>query len=58
MEPKIEAVEFNPVINHDAISIIKQEDGNWIGYAWKNDKFITEREADPNTVLTLLITHE
>lgn len=58
MEIKIETVEFNPVINHDAISLIKQEDGNWIGYAYKNGKFITERQADPATVLTLLITHE
>lgn len=58
MENKLEKVEFNPVINHNVISIVKQEDGNWIGYMWKNAKFNTAREIDPNTVLTKLLTHE
>lgn len=50
-------MEHNPEKNHDAISIIRQPDGNYIGTAWKNGKLITARQGTPETVLTLLITH-
>jgi hypothetical protein len=50
--------DYNPETNADAISIIKQPDGNYIGYMNKNGKVVTARQSDPVTVLTLLITHE
>jgi hypothetical protein len=49
-------IEFNPEKNHDAISIIKQPDGNWKGWMWKNGKLYEERQVDPSTVLLLLMT--
>lgn len=49
---------FNPVKNHEVISITKQPDGNYIGLMWKNDKLIEVRQIDPNTVLNMLLTHE
>lgn len=55
MQNKI--VDFNPKSNKNVISIIKQEDGNYIGYMTKNGKYITVRQGDPNTVLSLLLTH-
>lgn len=51
-------IEHNPEKNHKAISIIQQEDGNWKGWMWKNGKLIEERQADPSSVLLLLMTHE
>lgn len=50
--------EYNPNKNHQAISIIKQPDGNWIGEAFVNGGIISVRAGDPNTVVTLLITHD
>lgn len=54
---KNESDIFNPSKNHEAISIIRQEDGNYKGYMFKNGKLIEVREGDPNTVLNMLITH-
>lgn len=51
-------IEHNPSKNNNAISIIRQEDGNYIGYCHKNGKAIEVRAGDPGTVLTMLITHE
>jgi hypothetical protein len=51
-------IEFNPIKNKDVISIVKQPDGNYIGYMQKNGKLITARQGDPSTVLTMLITHD
>lgn len=53
---KLEKVEFSPLKNKEAISIIKQEDGNWRGWMTKNGKLIQVRQVDPNTVLNLLLT--
>lgn len=50
-------IETNPQKNKDAISLIKQADGNWKGYMHKNGKLIEERQGDPLTVLQLLLTH-
>lgn len=50
--------QFNPSKNPKAISVIQQEDGNYIGSMWKIDHFVEVRQGDPNTVLSLLITHE
>ena len=51
-------VEHNPEKNHDAISLIKQEDGNWKGWMWRWGKLIEVREGDPNTALNRLLTHD
>ena len=53
-----DTIDFDPKTNHDAISLVKQPDGNWKGYMTKHGKFIEVRQSDPNTVLQLLITHE
>ena len=50
-------IDFDPNTNANVISIIKQPDGNWIGYTQKNGKTIEVRQGDPGTVLQLLITH-
>lgn len=55
---EVRKLDGNPLVNHDAILIVKQEDGNWRGFMWKNNKLIQARQVDPNTVLQLLITHE
>ena len=50
-------IDFNPNTNEKVFSIIKQDDGNYIGYTKKNGVLIRERQGDPMTVLGLLITH-
>lgn len=50
-------IDYSPVTNSDVISIIRQSDGNYIGYTQKNGVLISERQGDPVTVLGLLITH-
>lgn len=49
---------YDPAKNHEAIVIIKQEDGNYKGYAWKHGKVVEVRDIDPNTVITRIITQE
>lgn len=56
--PQEEKIECDPSLNENAISIIKQPDGNYIGRMWKNKKLIEVRQGDPNTVLNLLLTHD
>lgn len=51
-------IEFNPQKNKDAIVVIKQPDGNYIGYMQKFDKLITIRQGDPLTVVQMLINHD
>lgn len=53
----MDTINFDPSTNPDVISIIKQPDGNYIGYAQRHGKLVIERQGDPSTVLTLLITH-
>lgn len=55
---KDEPTSYDPSKNHDAISIIKQTDGNWIGTAWKFGRVVTAREIKPEDVLVKLMTHE
>lgn len=50
-------INFNPNTNPDVISIIRQLDGNYIGYTQKFGKMVEERQGDPMTVLGMLITH-
>ena len=45
-------------VDKDAILIVKQPDGNYKGWMWKNGKELEVREGDPNTVLNRLLTHE
>lgn len=54
MEKKI---DYNPYTNHNAICVIKQEDGNWVGYMHKNGKDIEVRQSDPLIVIQMLLTH-
>lgn len=42
----------------ERIAIMKQKDGNWRGLYQKGTKYVDARQSDPNTVLTLLVTHE
>lgn len=49
---------YNPFKNPDAISIVKQVDGNWIGWTQKNGKVVQAREVGPETVLQKLLTHD
>lgn len=55
---EIEKTLFHPENNHNVISIIKQEDGNWRGFTWKNGRLVQVRQGDPMTVLQLLITSD
>lgn len=49
---------YSPYENENAISLIKQMDGNWKGWMQRHGKVVEVRAGDPNTVLTMLITHE
>jgi len=53
----IDQIDFNPESNKNVISIIRQEDGNYIGYTQRNGGYVTVRQGDPSTVLSLLLTH-
>lgn len=58
LSPKeLEAIEFDPQKNEQMISIVHRPDGNYRGFAMKSGKLIQARAGDPNTVLTILITH-
>lgn len=50
--------EHDPLKNNNAISIIKQEDGNYKGYIVKYGKLVEVREIDPQSVLQRLLTHD
>lgn len=54
---ELKAIAWDPQKNHDAITIIKQQDGNWRGFMWKDGKFIQVRQSDPGIVMQLLLTH-
>lgn len=53
-----EVIEYDPNKNPDAISIVKQADGNWKGWAQKHGKLVEVREAGPDYCLQALMTHE
>ncbi len=53
----MEQIEFNPYKNKNVISIIKQKDGNYIGYTEKFGKVIEIRDYSPEAVLQRLLTH-
>lgn len=54
---RAEESDFNPHSNREAISIIRQEDGNWKGYANKYGSVIVVRDVDPSIVLLRILTH-
>lgn len=56
-EEELKKVKWNPLTNKNAITIIKQEDGNYRGFMWKNGKLVQARQGDPGTVLALLLVH-
>ena len=51
-------IEFSPEKNPDVISIVKQKDGNWKGYAQRHGTFIEVREIKPEDCLLALMTYE
>ena len=53
-----ESDKYNPHKSPYVIAIVRQEDGNYIGEAQKFDKVVSARQADPATVLQLLLTHD
>ena len=53
-----EEVDFDPNKNPAAISLIKESDGNWKGRMQKFGKLVEIRQADPQIVLQLLLTHD
>lgn len=59
LEAKIEeSAQYDPKKNPNAISIIKQPDGNYKGSMQKNGSLIEVREVGPETVVQQLITKE
>lgn len=53
----MEDKHYNPEKNADAISIIRQEDGNYKSWCQKDGKLIEVRTGDPQSALLALITH-
>lgn len=51
-------IEYSPEKNPNVISLVKQTDGNWIGYTQKFGHFIEIRDIGPETVLQKLLTHD
>jgi hypothetical protein len=49
-------IEFDPNKNHQAISIIEQDDGNWKGWMWRWGKLVEVRDISPDAVLNRLLT--
>lgn len=49
--------EYDPTTNPDAISLIKQADGNWKGWIQKNGTVVEVREIKPEDCLIKLLTH-
>lgn len=57
-DQELKKVKWNPLVNKDAITIIKQPDGNYRGFMLKDGNLIQARQYDPGVVLNLLLTHE
>lgn len=58
LEIKSDADEYSAKHNHNTISIVKQEDGNWKGYMQRNGVLQEVRELSPEYALQRLMTHE
>lgn len=48
---------YDPNTNQAVISLIIQEDGNWIGETQRFGKLVKVREAKPEDALAKLLTH-
>ena len=55
--PNSKDADYNPHKSPYVISIIRQDDGNYIGEVQKNGAVVSARQADPQIVLQMLITH-
>ncbi len=53
---EIAALECHPEKNHDSIVVMRQPDGNYRGFAFKNGALVQTRQGDPQTVIATLIT--
>lgn len=53
----VEVINWDPTVNRNVISIIKQGDGNWKGYMLKGEKLLEVRQVDPQYCLQALLTH-
>lgn len=49
--------DYDPATNANAISLIKQPDGNWIGQTQRFGKLVDVREISPEVALQKLLTH-
>lgn len=50
--------EYNPALNPNAISIIRQSDGNWKGQMLKKGVLIEVRQLSPGMVLEYMLVHD
>lgn len=50
-------MKWDPQKNQNVISLVKQTDGNWRGFMWRNGTLVQARQSDPGIVLQLLLTH-
>lgn len=55
--PTAVPIEWNPHINHNVISLVRQDDGNWKGTMWRNGQMIEVRQISPGAVLEYLLVH-
>lgn len=51
-------LKYDPNFNSNAISLTKQDDGNWIGEMMKNGTLKTTRQISPEIVLQFLLYHD
>lgn len=51
-------IEYDPHKNFDAISVIKQADGNWVAEGSRFGKMVRIRGGQPHAVLEALLTHD
>lgn len=49
--------DWNPHTNPNVIALVRQKDGNYKGFAQKNEAMVEVREIGPETALQRLLTH-
>lgn len=55
---QLKQLNWDPQLNQNVITIMRQDDGNYRGFTQKNGKFIQTRQSDPGVVMQMLITHD
>lgn len=50
-------MNYDPAENENVIALVRQDDGNWKGFAQKFGKLVEVREAKPEDALVKLLTH-